>query len=121
MKRFIAVLFLLVFWLSVAHSAEPVKKTLIRPGTADRSVTFTCPPQTPVYVVRTNEYNQDGWQGASGGGKVTVKVLNHNITPDGRMYCDYEAPGSIGVSRNFPPGMTCKATANFSFSCAATN
>jgi len=99
-----------------SYAAEPIKP-MPDPKRLSNAVIYACPKQTPVHVVRTNEYNKDGWQGASGAGTVTVNVIQNYITPDKRMYCDYAAPGSIGVSRPVPPGMTCKPVENFSFAC----
>jgi hypothetical protein len=104
---------------TLSHAADPVKP-IPDSRKITKAVTYSCPKQTPVRVVRTNQYNQDGWQGGSGAGTVTVSVVQHAITPDNRMYCDYAAPGSIGVSRPVPAGMTCKPVENFSFACTPT-
>jgi hypothetical protein len=84
------------------------------------SIIYSCPKQARVRIAKTNEYNQDGWQGGTGAGQVTVDVIANFITPDKRMYCDYAAPGSMGISRVFPSGTTCTPIANFSFACAPT-
>lgn len=99
---------------ALSHAADPGRPT---PKKSTNAVTYSCPKQTPVRVVKTNQYSQDGWQGGSGAGTVTVNVIQHSITPDNRMYCDYAAPGSIGVSRPVPEGMTCKPVEYFSFAC----
>jgi hypothetical protein len=84
------------------------------------SIIYPCPKKTTVRIVKTSEYNQDGWQGGTMAGPVTVDVIAHSITPDRRMYCDYAAPGSMGISRAFPSRTTCTPIANFSFACIAT-
>ena len=125
--KIVAVAVFIVSLLTISYAADPVKTIPPQKRVfATDSIIYTCPKQTTVRILKTNEYNQDGWQGGTGAGKVTVDVIAHSITPDKRMYCDYAAPGSMGISKAFPTGTTCTPidtpghVDNFSFACAPT-
>jgi hypothetical protein len=106
--------------VTISYAADPIKPILPQKRTiVTDSTIYTCPKQTNVRIVKTNDYDKDGWKGiGTVAGEVTVDVIAHFITPDKRMYCDYASPGSIGVSRAFPGGTTCTPIDNFSFACS---